>query len=31
MNVKQNDGDLTDLTYHHYTWKNIIKQYEAIF
>lgn len=21
MNVKQNDGDLTDLTYHHYPWK----------
>lgn len=31
MNVKQNDGDLTDLTYHHYPWKNIIKQYEALF
>lgn len=31
MNVKQNDGDLTDLTYHHYLWKNIIKQYEALF
>ena len=31
MNVKQNDGDLSDLTDHHYTWKNIIKQYEAIF
>ena len=31
MNVKQDDGDLTDLTYHHYPWKNIIKQYEAIF
>ena len=30
-NVKQNDGNLTVLTYHHYPWKHIIKQYEALF